>query len=287
MGADSWCSAVGCGQPDTLAGLVMLMGLGVVTLLVLATFAYLTEAESVIDRERRRTRTERDAFLGFVHRVSNVDVTTARVDGGTAGAVAVQAGAPAEDPGLREVRRAYEETVLSMPHFEDEYGESMRDHMTAEFDGDVATAVADGRQLTPQLRETLVRHGRVAAGQRQRFLDTLECEERSLLDARDAFESVEDDLESMDGRLADRSFDDLAATWERLGDVESECQGVVQERQRVLDQERESAQDGMSFAAYVYQPMRASHPVLAEGATLAERVRTARNRVLRVLTARA
>ncbi len=285
MGADSWCSAVECGQPDMLAGLVVLVGLGVVTLLVLATFAYLTEAESVIERERRRTRTERDAFAGFVHRVSDVDVAMPRMDAGAGGSVAVQAGTTGEDPGLREVRRAYEETVLSMPHFADEYGESMREHMAAEFDGDVAAAVVDGRQLTPQLRETLVRHGRVAVGQRQRFLKTLECEERSILDAQDAFEVVEDELESLDGRLVDRSFDDLAATWERLDDLDAECREVMQKRQRVLDQERESTTNGLSFATYAYQSMQVSHPVLVEGTALVDRVRTARSRVLRALTA--
>lgn len=288
MGADSWCAAVECAHPDLLSGAVVLVGLGVLTLVALAVLAHLGEAESVVERERRRTRAERDAFVAFVGRVSDVDVVESRPRGATDGGFVAGPREATDAEGLREVRRAYRETVMSMPHFDAEYGESLPEHMSAEFDREVAAAVTRGPRLTPELREALVRHGRVAAGQREAFLETLECEERSLLEARDAFEGVAEDLSTLNAQpLPDRSFDGLAATWERLGDLESECGDVLERRQRALDGDRPSGgRDDLSFAAYVYQPLSVTHPVLAEGATLVDRVRTARSRVMRAMTAR-
>lgn len=288
MGADSWCAAVDCAHPDLLSGAVVLVGLGVLTLVALAVLAHLGEAESVVERERRRTRRERDAFVAFVERVSDVDVVESRPRGATDGGMVLGPREETDAAGLREVRRAYRETVMSMPHFDAEYGESLPEHMSAEFDVEVAAAVTRGPRLTPELQEALVRHGRVAVGQRETFMETLECEERSLLDARDAFEEVAEDLSVLNAQpLPERSFEGLAATWERLGDLESECEGVLDQRQRTLDGSRPSGRGGApSFAGYVYRSLPVTHPVLAEGATLVDRVRTARSRVVRAMTAR-
>lgn len=288
IGAEEMCTAIDCGYAAALDQLFLLLWIGLLGVVAIATLLYLPRAREACEEERTRTRAEANAFERFARRVADVDVAPTQAHHAGIGAVPLtQSG----DGNLRAVRKAYRETVMDVPHYEEEYGESMQTNMAAEFDPDLAAAVCEGSGFTPQLQQTLIEHSKRARDRRETFLETLETESEALEEARDALTDIDDELGRMNERpLSTRSFDELADDWERLGRLHDRCQRLVEERQATLRKREVVGQRSLSpgeLCPYVYQTQPVTHPVLAEGVRVAELITSARRRVLDALTRRA
>jgi type II secretory pathway pseudopilin PulG len=191
-------AALGCAQTDLLGQLLLLVVFGLVTVFVLAAAQQVREARSELSQERSRTATEREAFAQFARRVTGVEPSTSTYQlASTDGAVSATAVAmpPPSDGRLEAVREAYRQTVMSMRHYDEEYGEPMARHLREEFGEEVATAVADGDQLTPELKAVLVERAREAARDRERLIHRLDHE-------ADALEAADDELHAIGARQA-------------------------------------------------------------------------------------
>lgn len=286
------CSGIECSVTGAVDYLLVLLWLGAIGF-VLAALLYLPRARSVCAEERERTEAEARAFGRFADRVTEIDATPtpngpARA---TAGSVATSFAQGGGDQGLSEIRSAYRETVMSVSHYDQEYGESLTENVTAEFDPEVAAVVTNGDRVTPQLKRAIVDRAVDARDRREDFLDVLSREADALEDAHDALEDVDATLERLDERpLPERSYDDLEATWHQLCDLERRLETLLGNRQERL---RSTAGGGLRFAdslamyAYLYQPLSVGHPVLADGTRLLEDVTTAKRRVARSLSCRA
>lgn len=300
------CSAIDCAGVDPAAMAAAVLAATTVTLLALASFVHVSEGRSLVEAERRRTRAEREALAEFASRVENLDADAAPARDGhghvmqhgpaprdaEAPRYARGAGSSAEsdDSGLAAVRDAYRATVLSVPHYEAEYDESLAANVAAEFGEDVATAVVAGSRLTPALQRELAGRAREAAAHRRQLLDALDREAESLAAAGDRLEGVESRLETLDDcRYRQPADADLADRWQRLRALESDCADLLADRQRHLhgaapDGGRRG-DDGLSFYEYVYRPLSVSFPVLADGLALLDRIRATRGSALDGLTA--
>ncbi|MDZ7701937.1 MAG: hypothetical protein U5J98_07630 [Halobacteriales archaeon] len=285
--------ALGCAGSDLLGQLLLLAVFGVVTVVLLAALERVQAARGAVAEERSRTATEKEAFERFARRVAGLDpsepgVGLTTTDGGVA-AVSV-AGHPVTDRRLEAVREAYRETVMAMAHFEDEYDEPLARHLGQEFGEEVARAVADGDRLRPELKEVLVDRAREAARERERLMHRLDREADGLDAAGDELRAVEAAVRDAEGRsLAGTSFQELADEWNRLGELESRLSRLFSRRQEELKSRDHvaGAAERRSLQGYLYAGLETVHPVLADGAVLADRVKAARSRVLRRLTSQA
>jgi hypothetical protein len=292
VGADAICSPVGCVSAELLARALLYAGLGALTIFALATLAFIPDARAALRRERERASDERDAFARFARRVANLDSTAA---GGTPGtgsanrgpgpgvgtlALAGGAGSPQDDRVAR-ARRAYRDTVMAVPHYEEEYAESLSENVSAEFGESVAIALEGAEAFTPGLRRTLIEGAETARERRNSLVRAIEQEEASLRTAASTLSDVECGVESAsEGPTLPLSFEQLMDRWGRLYDMEQECETLLEERQ-------ESIQGGygvplrldgpISLQEYLYDSLPVTHPVLAEATRLLESVRAAQD----------
>jgi len=250
------------------------------------------DAVGVVDREIEYITDERAAFDRFRARLSKVDPWKPAEGGGSA-AAGLGEGGPAlaaarsesrAGAGLRTVRTAYRETVMSVPHFEAEYDDTLPENLGAEFGVDVATRVADGTRLTPPLYRALAAAADRAVDERRRFRHALDRERDSLVAVRDGLAACDRRLDEIVAELDGADTVALARLDERLADAESTCADLADERQQLVHGRPAvplSGVDGVSLVSFLYGDRERRCPALAAVADCLERVRDLRTRCLR------
>lgn len=287
------CDAtLGCAQSDVLSHLLLLVVTGLLAIFVLAAIMHIREARGAVSEERSRTATEQQAFASFAREVSRIDAAgaPAQLTPATGAATAVTTAHAPSDRGLRQVREAYERTVMAMDHYEEEYDEPLARHMGEEFGEEVAAAVESGGQLTPPLKQALLQRAREAASERERLMASLDREGEALSAAADELGALTDVIDDADDRpLTDRTFRQLQDEWNRLGEVESRVSRLLARRQEELGARAVAGRrrEGPTLNGYLYAALDTDFPILTDGATLVGRVKDARSRVLTALTRRA
>ncbi|PSQ03734.1 hypothetical protein BRC97_12715 [Halobacteriales archaeon QS_6_71_20] len=244
-GVESLCRAAACDNPDVAAGLAVL---GLTAAFLLAVGAVLAR----LDGAR-----EADIEAGEVARA------TPRA-AGTDALATPAGGSGADDAGLAETRRAYRETVMATPHYEEEYDETLTENVAEEFSGAVAGALVEkGGALTPALQATLAGGAERARRQRTELLSRLETEESSLEDARGTLASAVEAAErTVERDLAYAGYSDIVGEYERLEWHERRVETVLSDRQgRVHDEESERRY----WFEYLYDSLPSPYPVLSAG----------------------
>ena len=287
---ESACSGIDCAVAGAFDTLLVVLWIGALALVVGALL--IPRARSLCAEERSRTREEARAFDRFATRVSETDPTTA---GGsptlnTAGPAVATFGSAPDDRGLATVREAYRRTVMSVTHYEEEYGESLAENVSEEFDPEIAAVLTEGNRLTPPVQQAIVERAFDARNRREQFLNVLSTETDSLERTGDELTAVETTLRRMNELpLADRSFEDLEDTWRRLDDLEGRVESTLhsrQERIRTIGGGSHRFADPWTMYAYLYRPLASNHPALADGTRVLESVRTAKRQVALSLTSR-
>lgn len=252
-------------------------------LFVAAALANVVAARDAAGDERERLLAEADALGRFVDRVADIEAGAPRV-------------APAGDPGtttavgsgdrgrLGRVREAYRETVMSVPHYETEYGESLAHNLRVEFGDDVAAALLEGGDLSPQLKGTVLTRGREARRRRLVVVDHIESEQAALAAAHRRLRPVADSVERLEAAdLASFDDDELAAESYLLADRREDCEAVLERRQETV-QDRRTVTDRVdtvdSIEAYLYGGLPVTYPVLADATALVDRLEDLQGRVL-------
>ncbi|MFD1570850.1 DUF7260 family protein [Halorubrum laminariae] len=281
------CTTLSCevGAAATEPGAVT--AVVIVGLVAFLAFAYVRDATEACRRERSRVLAERDAFESFADRVSSLEPasapsTTAVLDGPVAGVHSVDS--TGGDVTLRRVLSAYRDTVMSLPHYEREYDETLPESLAAELGPDTATALASDRTLSTGAQSALVRRSQQAADARLSLadaigseLDALGAAERELSGVDRRRRRLIEHLDGIDGNPADAAVD----VWWRLDDLERECDALAGDRQTALDDpplRPDAALDVESdraFYEYLYGPSDGpNYPVLSQLAELGEQIRS-------------
>ena len=278
-------SAFGCGGIE-VSTIALLLLTAVLAFLVLAAIVHVREAVSVVEEERNRLEAERDAFDAFSRRVANLDVAEAARPVTAGGGMAAMS-STAPDDRLERIQSAYRETVMDVPHYEADYGEPLTENLAAEFGDAIAYAVADGDQLTPQLKAALLEASREASQSRSSFISTLEAEAEALEEARASIEEIEDERASRAAApLTERSYEQLVADWKHLGGLSERCRRLVRDRQERIRSTSVATRNGPDLHSYLYEELPVDHPVLADLLELSESVEDLRSRILDSLTRR-
>lgn len=271
---DQWCYAAGeCVRTDPIVPFVLLLVTGLLTLIIAVALVHIEEAWGLLETEREQTQAERAAFEEFARRVNSLPVSSPRATVGQVPALEVDQAASGVEP----VAEAYRETVMAVSHYEDEYDEPFEANLVAELGPDVATAVAEGSILTPELQTALASSAREAATKRERLLRHLDREATALEDADERLSTAAEKLDRIDATPPrERSYAGLIDAREALGDVECWCRDVLTERQGFVQAREAASNDVPSLRAYLYGPLDVDYPVLACGAAMMERIQSSR-----------
>jgi len=256
---------------------------------------HVRSAIAVVETDHERTTTERDAFASFLHRISDLDVSSVDFQpdhahqAPTQTLVAPETSKHAESQ-LEHVRDAYRDTVMNVAHYNEDYGDSLPESLAEEFGPEIATAVLTSDQLTPHLRSRLIDATHHAREGRHALLQGLENERTALNTADENLTRLGADIDDV---LSARSFDswtneDLVVARDHLHTHERECDQLVVDRQATLHEQRvpSTHRIDLEFVEYLYQSLPVTYPVLTDIASLAETLHTARHDVERTLSSR-
>ncbi|MFB6128510.1 MAG: hypothetical protein ABEJ47_01990 [Halorhabdus sp.] len=242
-------------------------------------------ARTEIDAEREILVTEREAFQSLVRRVSEVTVETPQMTAGTGTAVVATTPIQAPSAGLQEIRTAYRETVMAVPHYESEYGESLRENLRVEVGASLAEQILDGDALTRPVHDAFLGAARRAMDERRRVQqyvdrerDSLRRFEAELTEIESAVVEIGTERTSASGTQALASLDD------RLATLESRCADLAKERQQRVHDRPETDYDridGLGVFEYLYADLETTTPVLSAIASCLATIRHHRRRCLR------
>lgn len=247
-------------------------------------------ALDVVDEELKIAAAERRAFEVFRSRLSDIDPDPPASHGGATTGGSMAMAVTETDPGstgrsLMQVRTAYRETVMSVPHFESAYGDTLAGNVAAEFGADLASQVADGRRLTGTLREALLAAAESGIDERETYRRNLRQERESLREVHagvaDCEERAHALAETADGASGSGA---VAAVDARFDDLEAECSDLATARQRVIHSRRTtriSGVDEMSLTRLLYGDLETTCPGLAEITRCLETIHDRRRRCLR------
>jgi hypothetical protein len=249
-------------------------------------------AEAALDNERGCLEDEQAAFTQFRKRVAGMDehapatpTATTRVKNAIMGSSEAAASAAQ----IKQVRNAYRETVMSVPHYEDDYDQSLTDDIAEEFSPELANALATADALTPPLQETLLTGGQQATDGRTTLLSALDHEADNLQHARDTLTEMNTTLTEMNQRpLGAWSPTELRSTDERLADFEAQCDDLATDRQAELRSQRIPGPNRADeeLNEYLYRSLSVTYPVLADLAEFRSLLATARQHLERALITR-
>lgn len=233
----------------------------------------LGEARERLRIERRRVVDEREAFRAFRSRVDSVAAETVQPVGRSGGAM--RETAPAPGSGLVAVRDAYVETVMSVPHYEDEYDDTYERSVAAEFGPELAYALARTSRFHAEYKRSLLAAVDAAIEERERFLKTVRSETESVERAASRLSPIASETESMAGTAdPDAGFGALDASRARAKVLLGDCDRIAARRQRELAaHERDLALgDDIDLPTYLYQDLAVTYPVLSAVGAVGDRL---------------
>lgn len=223
----------------------------------------LEAATRVLERERRELSRERRALERFAKRVAAFETAAPRVSNSRR----VGDRAP---PGLTSIRKAYAETVMSVPHYTERYDDTWLESIAEEFNDELAAALAYHETLSPQLKRSLVAATRQSVANRTQLLSSIETECESVAAAERECSALLEELTALRNQpLEQLEFNALWLTRERLEGLRKRCDKLADERQTEIRRERRfSLAEVGSLEQYLYQECERTYPVLAAIATL-------------------
>ena len=214
----------------------------------------LTEAQSVVQREATEIDTEREAFDQFAQRVTTIGTVPELQPEPQAHTLAVESKLQAAD----QLRQAYRETVMDVPHYEDAYGESLETNVAAELPPDVAVLFQEPAvQITPNQKTRIQAAATNARASRETLSVNLEDEQKSLAASHDELDAV---LKQLDGPHV--------PGW-HTAQFKATLTKIIQTRQETLDaRPPKSRSDGHDLCHYLYADQGWTYPVLTAVARL-------------------
>ncbi len=263
------------------------------------TDALLDEARTALRVERRRIVDEREAFRTLRSRVDSIGSETLQRTGangsashglaertGAIGSVGSSSASPGS--GLVAVRNAYEETVMSVPHYEIEYDDTYERSVAAEFGPELAYALTRTSRFHAKYKRSLVDAIGTAIEEREAFLETVRTEAESIDRAESRLSPIEDEIETMATAERDGEefgFGTLDAYRNRTTTLMADCDRIAARRQRLLaDHDRDlRLGDDLDLPTYLYADLSVTYPVLAAVGRVGDRLDDVKRRIERAM----
>lgn len=284
---DNVCEAThGCADQGLYDPVVMVLLSGILAVIVIAALIHLRNARSVVDRERERASAEREAFAEFARRVDTLEASSEQpvTNGGSITTIS----STTHEEELDHIEEAYRKTVMDIPHYEEDYDESIFVNMAAELGEDITSAVLAENRLTPQLKQGLLARANEARDRRSMLIDDLDREADLLADIDGEFQEIDstiDDLE--ESSFSRKDFEELIGEWEQLQSLESKLTDRLDKRQHQLQETRATIRrpdQQQLFHTYLYGSLSSTYPILSTATEFLDRVRSLQSNVLQAIT---
>jgi hypothetical protein len=266
--------------------------------------AVLDEARTALRVERRRTVDEREAFRAFRARVESIPTEAASPGGspatsgfpgvagsanGSGGATDAGVGGPRgpAGSGLVAVRNAYAETVMSVPHYEEEYDDTYERSVAAEFGPELAHALTRSGGYHPEYESALIEAIDAAIEERDRLAERLGVEADSLDRAASRLAAIRSEIDSLDAAVPENGFGGLDACRARAGVLVEDCDRIAARRQRVIAEHGRTLRlgdDDLDLPTYLYRSTVARYPVLSAVGSIGDRLDGLTRRIERAMT---
>lgn len=219
--------------------------------------------------EIEKVTAEKCAFEEFRARLEQIESTRKGTSATGDDAVpALAVNTPSTADTLQQVRNAYAETVMDVPHYESDYADTLTESLAAEFGRDLAESVVTDSQVTPLLQQTLDTASRQARRERIRFLRILEDERESLRRTGDRLDTYAQKAKQLEARIETASRTaTLADVDDELRTLHGRCERLLVERQEKIQGrplKRLSSVDEESLSHYLYGNQENTCPALAE-----------------------
>ena len=227
---------------------------------------YLKQARDELHEEREFTEAEREAFQDFVNDVQSLSVQSVGTSAGGTNTVLLATGGPSVDT-LGTVRNQYRNTVMDVPGYDEVYGETLSEHISAEFGDDLSTVILDDGPLTQPAQALLIGQASEAAAQRESHLETITTEYDSILDASTELQKMDSVLEDIDSsRMYRYSFDELVEHEQDIQRATGACQQLLETRQTEIHSGARRLfphSKSMTLQEYLYRSLEITYPVIA------------------------
>jgi hypothetical protein len=218
--------------------------------------------------ERRQITDEQRALNQFAEKVGAISIPTDEQQSIPALTTTSTPSLTAQTgSGLAAVRDAYESTVMSVPHYADEYGDTYAESVAEEFGPTVGTTLVEGSRFDGQCRAALLAAVERALAERTLLLDALNVEQESIADVGPDLSSVVADVDSLATVAFDeQDFGGLDAYRARLAVLSEKCDVAATRRQQAIREQRHDLQlpaDAPDIPTYLYRACEPRYPVLS------------------------
>lgn len=188
---------------------------------------------------------------------------------------------------LLRVREAYSETVMNVPHYEEDYDDSYQESITEEFGSELGVLLTQSDQFTPATRSALLSEIDEAIEQRKKFKKVVEREIHSLRSAASEIRSINNPLNNLSKTDFDSAtFGALDAYLHQTDVLNANCDEIARNRQHDLaDIERswQSPASSSDLPTYFYQSLPVTYPILAELGKIGDTVEELRQEIERAI----
>ncbi len=240
------------------------------------------QTQQAIDTEIRRTRSEAHAFKDFAVEVRKLDSSASST--GTAGTITRSVAV--NTPNSRQkLKSAYKNTVMEVPHYKEEYGDSFQESFIAEFGAALGEAVLQGPSFDPRQRRLLLAKTQQARQDRSKLIDTLDEEQESVRTLSSQIREVSEEIGKLEEKAAAAGrFDSFVDIRSRLLTIESTSESLIATRQETLTEQRKTLSlpiDAPDVPTYLYKEMDVTYPLLASIADILSKRNSLQARVER------
>jgi hypothetical protein len=220
------------------------------------------ELRSCIRIERRCVADELEAFQAFRDRVEGVSPSKPiRVDSRP------QSVQHRQTLGLNTVRDEYESTVMSVPHYDEEYDDSYEESVVEEFGPEVGFLLTEGSCFDSRLKQALLDRAQQCQSEREGLLRTLDIESESVTEVEEEISPVVAELQSFSTeRSLQENYEVIEAEWSRLDVLSNKVNQIATHRQRAINRQRREFKIGIDapdIATYLYQGFEDRYPLLS------------------------
>lgn len=227
--------------------------------------------------ERRQIADEKRALESFASEVRSLSSDAGNQS--PAPAIAAQSTVTLKTPsgtGLELVRDAYRSTVMSVPHYEEEYGDTYAQSVVAEFGPTLGAALVDGSRFDEQCRNALLAAVDRALLERSELMEMVDVEQQSIAAVSRTLDPVIEDLDSFETvAFEEQDFGSLDAYRARLTVLSERCDKAAADRQAAIRDQRYELQlpsEAPDVPTYLYRTFETRYPVLSLIAGLCERI---------------
>lgn len=243
------------------------------------SFHSVTAVERVRE-EKGLVESELAAFRRFEKQIEAVPGTSSSQTGTAepAGALTVQSGVSP----TRKLEHSYRSTVMAVPHYETEYGDTFEESIRTEFDRAIVQVITGAIPYTPLAKSRLLGASETARRNRSALVEDLDRELAALSVAISRLEAWDEQLDHVHERIdtwPECRASEVVSTIER---IRAECDARSAERQQRIHRHATGVTrygEPDTFVQYLYGRTEFSMPILADISSIGHRLDRERSRL--------